>query len=49
MRSTRAQVKLSIQGGSFSLGDRVVSVLAAGVPGFGLRGTVIGAWLLPIP
>jgi hypothetical protein len=39
------QVKMSVQGGEFALGDRVVSVLRAGVPGFGVRGTVIGELL----
>ena len=29
-------------GGSFSLGDRVVSVGSTGIPPFGLRGTVVG-------
>lgn len=36
------QVKSHVQGGCFELGDRVVSLLRAGVPPFGLHGTVIG-------
>ncbi|KAJ9516877.1 hypothetical protein QJQ45_027272, partial [Haematococcus lacustris] len=37
-------VKVAVQGGEFELGDRVVSVLKAGVPSFGLYGAVIGVY-----
>ncbi len=44
--SSTPQIKLAIQGGEFALGDRVVCLLKAGIPPFGLRGTVTGA--LPV-
>ncbi len=39
------QVKLSVQGGAFELGDRVVCVSGKGNPPYGLIGTVIGEWV----